>query len=54
MFYVPLVLAYMQYYDKRVTYGSLLRYTWRYSFFILLAWMLLFVVWYVGGLAFGL
>lgn len=54
MFYVPLVLAYMQYYDKRMTYGSLLRYTWRYSFFILLAWMLLFVVWYVGGLAFGL
>lgn len=54
MFYVPLVLAYMQYYDKRVTYGTLLRYTWRYSFVILLVWMLLFVVWYVGGWPFGL
>lgn len=54
MFYMPLVLTYMQQYDKQSTYGSLLKYTWRYSLFILLAWTLLFVVWYISGLPLGL
>ena len=34
MFYMPLVLTYMQQYDKQATYGSLLKYTWRYSVYI--------------------
>lgn len=54
MFYMPLVLTYMQQYDKQSTYASLLKYTWRYSLAILLAWTLLFVLWYVGGLPLGL
>ena len=54
MFYMPLVLTYMQQYNKQSTYGSLLKYTWRYSLFILLAWTLLFVVWYISGLPLGL
>ncbi len=54
MFYVPLVLACMQQYDRRSTYASLLGCTWRYSLAILLAWMLLFVVWRVAGLPLGL
>ncbi len=54
MFYMPLILTYMQQYDKRATYGSLLKYTWRYSLYILLAWTLLFVLWYVTGLPLGL
>lgn len=54
MFYMPLVLTYMQQYEKQSTYGSLLKYTWRYSLFILLAWTALFLFWYIGGLPFGL
>jgi aminobenzoyl-glutamate transport protein len=54
MFYMPLVLTYMQQYDKQSTYGSLLKYTWRYSLAILLAWTALFVLWYVSGLPLGL
>ena len=47
MFYMPLVLTYMQQYDKQSTYGSLLKYTWRYSLAILIAWTALFVLWYL-------
>ena len=47
MFYMPLVLTYMQQYDRQSTYGSLLKYTWRYSLVILVAWTALFVLWYV-------
>lgn len=54
MFYMPLVLTYMQQYDKQSTYGSLLKYTWRYSLFILLAWAGLFVLWYLSGIPLGL
>ena len=54
LFYTPLVLTYMQQYDHRTTYLSLLRYTWRYSVYILLIWTLIFVVWYLTGLPLGL
>lgn len=54
MFYMPLVLTYMQQYDKHATYGSLLKYTWRYSFYVLIAWTLLFVFWYITRLPLGL
>lgn len=54
MFYMPLVLTYMQQYDRQSTYGSLLKYTWRYSVVILLAWTALFVLWYISGLPLGL
>lgn len=54
MFYMPLVLAYMQQYDTQSTYGSLLKYTWRYTVWILIAWTLLLIVWYLTGLPLGL
>lgn len=54
LFYMPLVLTYMQHYDRQITYGSLLKYTWRYSVYILLAWILLLFIWYVTGLPLGL
>ena len=54
MFYMPFVLTYMQQYDKQSTYGSLLKYTWRYSLAILLAWTALFILWYITGLPLGL
>ncbi len=54
MFYMPLVLTYMQQYDKQSTYGSLLKYTWRYSLLILLVWTMFFILWYVSGLPLGL
>ena len=51
---VPLVLTYMRQYDKQITYGSLLKYTWRYSLCILGAWTLLFIVWYLLKIPMGL
>lgn len=54
MFYMPLVLTYMQQYDKRSTYASLLKYTWKYSLAILIAWTALFVIWYISKLPLGL
>ena len=54
LFYMPLVLSYMQYYERQVSYGILLKYTWRYSVYILLAWILLFFIWYISGLPLGL
>lgn len=54
MFYMPLVLTYMQQYDRKSTYGSLLKYTWRYSVCILFAWVLLFILWHSVGLPLGL
>ncbi len=54
MFYMPLVLTYMQQYDRKSTYGSLLKYTWRYSVCILFAWILLFILWHLVGLPLGL
>ncbi len=54
MFYMPLVLTYMQQYDVKATYGSLLKYTWRYSLYILVGWTALLVVWYLAGWPLGL
>ena len=54
LFYMPLVLTYMQQYHKNSSYLSLLRYTWRYSVYILIAWTLLFILWYLTGLPLGL
>ncbi|MCD8081110.1 MAG: AbgT family transporter [Bacteroides sp.] len=54
LFYVPLVLTCMQQYDKESTYGTLLRYTWKYSLIILLVWSLLFIGWYLLGIPLGL
>ena len=50
LFYMPLVLTY----DKRITYGALLKYTWRYSLGILVVWTLLFIVWYLLKIPMGL
>ncbi len=55
LFYMPLVLTYMRQYDKQITYGSLLKYTWRYSLLgILVVWTLLFIVWYLLKIPMGL
>ena len=54
LFYMPLVLTYMRQYDKQITYGSLLKYTWRYSLGILVVWTLLFIVWYLLKIPMGL
>lgn len=47
LFYMPLMLTYMRQYDKQITYGTLFKYTWRYSLAILFAWTLLFIIWYL-------
>lgn len=54
MFYMPLVFAYMQQYNAQPDYVSLLRYTWRYSLFILIGWTVLFMLWFVLKLPLGL
>ncbi|NLZ74279.1 MAG: AbgT family transporter [Bacteroidales bacterium] len=53
MFYLPLILAYVQRYDDRAGYATILRCVWPYSLAILLVWTLLFILWYVLGLPFG-
>ncbi|KAA6316419.1 hypothetical protein EZS27_033267, partial [termite gut metagenome] len=54
LFYMPLAFAYVQQYDKHFTYISLLRYTWRYSVWILAGWMLLFAGWYLSKTTLGI
>lgn len=54
MFYMPLVLTYMQQYDRRSTYGSLLKYTWKFSLAILVGWTALLIFWYACGFPLGL
>lgn len=54
MYYMPLVLAYMRYYEDTSTYVTLFKYTWKYSFMIGVAWILLFLVWYFCDFPFGL
>lgn len=53
LLYMPLVITYMQQYEKKSTYGSVFRYTWRYTLYILLAWIILFVIWYSLRIPFG-
>ncbi len=54
LFYMPLILAYMQQYNKQATYASLFKYTWRYSLYILLAWTAFFIVWYLLDIPLGI
>ena len=54
LLYMPLVLACMRHYDNRLTYVSLLQFTWRYSLLILAGWTALFVAWYAAGLPWGM
>lgn len=54
LFYMPLVLTYMQRYDEQSTYATLFKLTWRYTIYILVFWTLLFVVWYLLGWPVGL
>ncbi len=54
LFYVPLVLTCIQQYDKDSTYGTLLKHTWKYSLVILLVWSLVFILWYLLGIPFGM
>lgn len=53
MFYMPLMLAYMQQYNEQANYASLLKYTWQYSLSILLAWTALFAAWYLLRIPLG-
>lgn len=53
MFYMPLVLAYMQQYSRESNYADLLGYTWRYSLWIFIGWTTLFALWYWTGLPLG-
>lgn len=53
LFYMPLVLAYLLQYNKRASYLTLVKYTWRYSIFTLLSWIALFILWYITRLPLG-
>lgn len=54
MFYLPLILAYIQKYDDRIGYATIVKYVWPYSLSILIVWILIFILWYITGLPFGL
>ncbi len=53
MLYLPLILAYIQKFDDRMGYATVLRCVWPYSLAVLIVWTLLFVLWYMLGLPFG-
>lgn len=53
MFYLPLALAFMRQYDKRATYASLLSYSWKFAFYVLVVWSMLFILWYMFDLPLG-
>lgn len=54
LYYMPLVLTYLQQHHPKATYATLLSYTWRYSLCVLLAWTLLFIGWFLSGWPLGL
>ncbi len=54
LFYMPLVLAYMQQYWKKSNYATLVRYTWRYTLWISVTWILFFLGWYYVGIPLGM
>lgn len=54
LYYIPLVLTYLQQHHPKATYATLLSYTWRYSLCVLLAWTLLFIGWFLSGWPLGL
>ena len=54
LFYMPLVFAYIQLYEKKSSYLFLLKYTWRFSIYILIGWSLLFFLWYITRLPIGI
>ena len=54
LFYMPLVLTYMQQYNENSTYATLLKHTWRYSVGILVGWTLLLIIWYLTGIPLGM
>lgn len=54
LFYMPLVLTYMLQYNYKATYISLFRYTWRFSLYILMAWIILFIFWMLTDLPLGI
>lgn len=54
LIYIPWVLAWIMQYDSHAHFDSLLRFTWRYSVTLLVAWMSLFTVWYLLRIPFGL
>lgn len=51
--YVPLVLAFMQQYDRRAGFGTLFSLMLPYTVVFLLVWTLLFAVWAIAGLPVG-
>ena len=54
LFYMPLILTYMLHYDKKASYLSLLKYTWRFSVYIFIVWTILFILWHLLKIPFGL
>ncbi len=54
LFYMPLVLTYIQQYLNKTSYGLLFRYTWRYTVAIFICWSLFLVAWYYFDLPTGL
>ena len=54
LFYMPLVLAYIQLYENKTSYLFLLKHTWRFSIYILIGWTLLFLLWYLTCLPLGI
>lgn len=51
--FTPFLLAYMQYFDHKAGFGTLLRLTWRFTFWLSVTWLLFFIVWILLALPLG-
>lgn len=53
LYYAPFILALLEKYIPKVGFRFIFNHTWYFSLIVLLAWMILFLVWYQFGLPFG-
>lgn len=51
--YFPMILIFAQRYDKKAGLGTLISIMLNYSIFFLIAWVILFTIWYLLGLPLG-
>lgn len=54
LYYIPLVLMFLQQYQPDAGFGRIISYTWKYSVAILVAWIVLFMCWLGLGIPLGM
>lgn len=54
LYYIPLVLMFLQQYEPTAGFGRIISYTWKYSVAILVVWIVLFMCWLGLGIPLGM